>query len=178
VSFCTKRSSIPVHSAASLFTAYLTSRVTSNVESNQLEDEKSSSCSFEKLYGSVRIRLVIGKLPDAFVDISPACWEFSIKQRAVETGVFMHGELVWQCGIVVWVVTTRTKKRTINAYVRNRRSPFTLSNSCRNLQLSGSKPLSDPGALTSTEAYPRILLIKPVNLQVTKGWKIARQTLD
>jgi hypothetical protein len=122
-----------------------------------------------------RIRLVlqnIGYLPDAFVYISPACWEFSIEKGSVETGVFVHSVLVWQCGIVVWV-TTRTKKRAITAYVRNRRSPLTLSKSCRNLQVFGSKPLSDPGALASTEAYPRILLIKPVNLQITKGWKIA-----
>jgi hypothetical protein len=41
-----------------------------------------------------------------------------------------------------------------------------LSESCRNLQVSGSMPLSDPGALTFTETYPRILLIKPVNLQI------------
>jgi hypothetical protein len=114
-------------------------------------------------------------LPNAFVDTSPApaCWEFSIEKGSVETGVFVHSVLVWQCGIVVWV-TTRTKKRAITTYVRNRRSPLTLSNVCRNLQVFGSTPLSDPGALTSTEAYPRILLIKPVNLQITKGWKIAR----
>jgi hypothetical protein len=123
-----------------------------------------------------RIRLVlqnIGYLPNAFVDTSPACWEFSIEKGSVETGVFVHSVLVWQCGIVVWV-TTRTKKRAITTYVRNRRSPLTLSNVCRNLQVFGSTPLSDPGALTSTEAYPRILLIKPVNLQITKGWKVAR----
>jgi hypothetical protein len=59
-----------------------------------------------------RIRLVhyIGDLPDAFVDISPACWEFSIEKGTVETGVFVHAVLVWQCGIVVWV-TTKTRKR-------------------------------------------------------------------
>jgi hypothetical protein len=65
-----------------------------NNNPNHLNDDKIDQLFLRKNYTVVRM-IRLGNLPDAFVDISPARWEFSIEKGSVETGVFVHGVLVW-----------------------------------------------------------------------------------